>query len=158
AVVYEAQGQDQPCLALLEPHRGRLATTEGARILGLVDARHGRVDPALALLRPYTRARLESFHAAETALTSALETAQRTILDRLKAGRPADFDVERYARATEAERISQLEQYVANKLKGDPAIDQAQERMLRESAVVPVALELGMILLQHAQSLSDPKA
>ncbi len=157
AAVYEAQGQGERALAILEPLRGKLGTTEGARILGLADAQRGRHDQALALLRPYTRARLDTFHAAETAWTSAHEAAQKRAIEQLKAG-AADFDADRYRRSSNAEQSAQIEQYLSAKIKGDPAIDQAQERMLRESSVVPVALELGMILLEHAQKQADPKA
>jgi len=157
AAVYEAQGQEDRAAALLEPMRTRLGTTEGARILGLADARHNHVDRALALLRPYTLARLDSFHAAETALTAAIQTAQSAILDRLKNERPSDFDFQFYAGSTQAEQSAQLEQYIAGKLKGDPAIEEAQERMVRASSVVPAALELGTLLLHHAQGPSDAK-
>jgi tetratricopeptide (TPR) repeat protein len=51
-----------------------------------------------------------------------------------------------------------VEQYVIGKLKGHPEVEQAQQRMLRESSVVPVALELGMLLLEHAQGRPDPKS
>ena len=46
AAVYEAQGQEERAVALLEPIRRPLGTTEGARILGLADAHHDRVEPA----------------------------------------------------------------------------------------------------------------
>ncbi len=157
AAVYEAQGQEERSIALLEPIRTQLGTTEGARILGLADAHHDRVESALALLRPYIQARLESFHTAQTALTDAVQTAQKAVLERLKNERPSDFDFQLYSGSTQAEQEAQLEQYVTGKLKGDPAIDQAQERMVRASPVVPAALELGTILLHRAQSQADPK-
>ena len=158
AAVYEAQGEEGRSIALLEPIRARLGSTEGARILGLADARHDHVDRALALLRPYAQARLDSFHAAQTALTAAIKNAQNTVVERLKNERPSDFDFQRYANSNEAEQEAQLEEYVAGKLKGDPAIDQAQERMVRLSSVVPAALELGTILLHRAQGQADAKA
>ena len=157
AAVYEAQGQEARCASLLEVHRGRLGTTEGARILGLIDARQGRLQPSLALLRPYTRTRLDRFHAAEQKLKSAVTAAQKKVIDRLESQRPDDFDVAGYQRATTAEQTRMLENYVAGKLKNDPSIDAAEQEMLQESSIVPVALELGMILLQHAQTLTDPK-
>jgi predicted negative regulator of RcsB-dependent stress response len=149
ATVYESQGQVSRAVAMLEPLRARLGTTEGARILGLADVRRGRVDPALDLLRPYTRARLESFQAAETALTSAFETARKRVFDQLKAGPPPDFSVD---------DEDYLKTYLVDRIKADPVIDQAQQLMLRESSVVPVALELGLILVEHAQGQTDPKS
>jgi tetratricopeptide (TPR) repeat protein len=157
AAVFEAQGQEERCVALLEPLRGQLGTTEGARILGLADARHDRLDRALALLRPYVNARLDSLQTAETDLRAAVDAAQQAVIERLKNERPSDFDFEHYFRSSTFEQSAQIEKYVAGKLKGDPAIDQAQERMMRVSSVVPAALELGTILLHRAQSQADPK-
>ncbi len=149
AVVYEARRQVDRAVTMLEPLRARLGTTEGARILGLADARRDRVDQALALLRPYTLARLESFHAAEAEWIAASNTAHSRILAQIKAEPPPDSIIQDEAL---------LRKYYEDRLKGDPAIDQAQQRMLRESSVVSVALELGLILLEHAQGQTDPKA
>jgi hypothetical protein len=158
AAVYEAQGHEDLSVKLLEPLRTRLGTSEGARILGIADARHDRFESALLLLRPYTQARLDSFRAAETALASAVQTAQQDILEHLRNERPSEFDFERYSGSTEAERSAQLELYVTGKLKGDPDVEAAQERLAQVSSVVPAALELGTILLQRAQGQTDPKA
>ena len=51
-----------------------------------------------------------------------------------------------------------LIEYMEAKVKGDPEIDKAQQALIAESGVTPAALELGLILLQHAQAQADPKA
>jgi hypothetical protein len=158
AAVYEVRGQDERGAALLEPLRDRLGLTEGARILGMADARRGRVEQALALLRPYTRARLEALRTATEALAAARQALQRRVLDQLKSGRAGDLDLAHFLEATEAEQTAQLSRFFSDQLRRDQAIVAAQGRMLRESSAVPVALELGLILMQHAQGLTDPKA
>ena len=150
AAVHEAGGQDELAVALLEPLLARLGTTEGARILGLADVRRGRVEPALALLRPYAHAHLESLHAAEEALNSAHQTAPKRNIDRLLAS-PSPFDPKWSA----TELVNRLSKYHDNLYAGDQDIELARRPRVAESAVVPVALELGTILLKHGQSQPD---
>jgi hypothetical protein len=133
AVTYQAQGQGARAVALLEPIRDRLGTTDGALILALADAREGHVDRALTLIHPYTHARLENPRAAEDEMKAAIETAVEGNLDRFLA------------------KGDQLDNF----LDSDPAIKQARERLQRKSSLVTSALELGTILLKHAQIATD---
>ncbi len=152
ASVHEVEGQDERASALLEPLRARLGTTDGARILGLADVRRGRVEPALALLRPYAHAHLESLRAAGQALNSAHRTAPTRNMDRLMAS-PIPFD----RQGSQEEQVKRAVKYFDDLFAGDPEIEQARRRRFAESAVVPVALELGSLLLKHAQSQPDRK-
>ncbi len=43
-------------------------------------------------------------------------------------------------------------------MKGDVAISRAQEELIGQTSVVAAAMELGMILLQHAQAQADPQS
>jgi tetratricopeptide (TPR) repeat protein len=159
AVLDESTGQPERSGKRLEPLRATLGTTEGARVLGLLDARAGRVEQALALLRPYTRERLDTLNAAEAELRKAVEAAQKRALDRLQSSRPpSDFDVEGYKAAGEGERQAILLRYLEQALKVDPDIRAAEGALESQSGVVPVALELGTLLLRHAQALTDTAA
>ena len=133
----------------------------GVRVLALADARAGRLEPALALLRPYVKGRVDRLGRAEAKLEGPLpEPLQAGIIEQLQdRACPRDFDLtSRFRQADEAGRQAILGQYMAEKLKDRPEIAAAQQELLAEANVVPVALELGMLLLQHAQSQSDPKA
>jgi tetratricopeptide (TPR) repeat protein len=158
AVDCEARGQLDRCEKILEPLRARLGELEGARVLGLADARANRIDRALPLLRGYTRGRLRRLADAEARLQRLYREGQQRVIKQLEDDRPADFDYSGYRRAGEARREAMVIQYVEGKLKGDPAIAASQQALVAESGVVPVALELGVILLQHAQGQSDPRA
>src|SRR5262249_53555764 len=146
------------CEKVLEPVRGRLGELEGARILGLVDARANRIERALPLLRDYTKARLRRLHDAETNLQALYREGQNRVIRQLETQRPGDFDYDGYRRAGEAQREAMLIRYIEGKLKADPAIARTQQALVAESAVVPAALELGILLLQHAQAQADQAA
>ena len=153
AAVHEARGQDDRAVALLEPLRSRLGTAEGARILGLGDVRRGRVEPALTLLRPYAHAHLGALHAAEAALDSAHRTAPERHRDKMLA-----TPIPNASSLPREERMRRLSKYFEDLYAGDTQIEEARRRRHDETSVVPVALEVGTILLKHAQGLTDRKA
>jgi hypothetical protein len=158
AVDCESRGQLDRCEKVLEPVRGRLGELEGARILGLVDARANRIERALPLLRDYTKARLRRLRDAETNLQALYRGGQDRVIKQLETQRPRDFDYDGYRRAGDAQREAMLIRYIEGKLKADPAIARTQQALVAESAVVPAALELGILLLQHAQAQADQAA
>ena len=54
AVVYEKADQPEKCEELLVPHRDRLGSGEGARVLGQIWIRAGKLQESLPLLEAYT--------------------------------------------------------------------------------------------------------
>ena len=158
AVLEEAQNKLDRCARLLESLRDKLGESEGARVLGMIDARANRIEPALALLRGYTRPRLERLRRAEARLKSAVQAAQERVIERLKSRQAADFDYEAARRAGEDRSQAIIGTYIESKLREDPEIARDEAAFEAEAAVAPVALDLGMLLLQHAQGLSDPEA
>ncbi|MCI0461313.1 MAG: hypothetical protein L0Z62_30565 [Gemmataceae bacterium] len=158
AVLYEAADELPKCEALLRPHASRLGEREGARILGHLLTAQGKFEEAYAVLQPYTDTHLAKLHAAEQAFKEVLTSAQRALLEEIKSRRALTFPYERYQRAGEGERLQILEAYANPRLEADPAVKAAHEAMVRQSAVVPVALDLGMVRLQRARALADPAA
>jgi hypothetical protein len=158
ALTYESKGDLDRCQKILEPLRAQLGESEGARVLGLADAKSDRIDKALPLLRAYTTGRLERLGKAEEKLRSLYRSSQERILDGLKNERALDFEYNRYRNAGESGREKMLIAYIEGKLKGDPEIAKAQEALIAESGVTPTALELGLLLVQHAQAQGDPQA
>jgi tetratricopeptide (TPR) repeat protein len=158
AVLYEAQNQLDLCTKLLEPLRAQLGESEGARILGAIDARAGRLEPALALLRGYTRPRLDRLRQAEDRLRQLVRSAQERLAENVRSRHATDFPYDEARGATE-DRLQELFiGYVNRHLKDDPEILRAEAAYESEAGVARVALELGMLLLQHAQGLAEAEA
>lgn len=146
------------CEAVLEPHRGRLGDGEGARVLGQIDARNGRVDQAYALLSSYTKSRLQRLQETESAWRKARQTVQEQVIGELKDGHAQGFDYDAFRRAAKADQQILLQRYLDERFKTDPALKRYDERLAKDAGVVPVALDLGMVLLQRAQKETDSNA
>ena len=158
ALLYEAQGEMEKCEQLLAPHSERLGTLEGARILGQILSGRGEFDEAVALLLPYTEARLEKLHAAEKALEDVISEAQERIFAEIQNGEAPEAFYERGQNVSEDERNAMVWEYIQAKMRGNPLIEQRRQALLQEVPVVSVALDLGISLLQRAQGLADPDA
>ncbi len=155
AAIYEGRGEPEKCRELLEPHRKRLGKTEGARILGQIATRNGDYDQAVDLLSPYVAERLPRLRDAEKAYQSAIQKTQENILELFRKGKaPADL-YQRARRASPAEQQRIIGDYVASKLQEDVETRKRQQRLITETSLVPVVLELGMVRLNRAQATSD---
>ncbi|MCG8589511.1 MAG: hypothetical protein MJE66_09490 [Proteobacteria bacterium] len=158
ALHYEAKGDFERSQEILEPRAERLGDTEGARLLGQLYAHQGRVDESHALLLPYTQKRLEAFHQAEAAYDQAIEALWDGMIRELEAGRaPAEFYA-KYDRSTEVEQAQMVDEYFAVKRDKSALIQQRLEAYRRAGEIVPVALDLGMVMVQRAPSITDPEA
>ncbi len=158
AVLYEGQKRLDECEALLRPHKDRLGTREGARILGHVLAAKGEFDAAHQLLQPYVEERLQKLHQAEAALDNAQKQFIQRIDREIDQGVAHDFPYDKLQASGEAERQAIYRDYVLPRLRDDPDLKAAREALVRELPVVPVALDLGIILLRRARQTADPKA
>lgn len=156
ASLLEKQNQLDQAKKLLMPLKDRLGDGEGARVLGTILAREGDDNAAYALLWPYVKSRLDSLHAAEKAAHDTSEQIYEREIELLKTDKgPEDF-YNRYSAASgKDEKQAILQQYVDGKVKTDPGFTSTQEELERQSAVVPVALELGIVMLQRAQGQSN---
>jgi tetratricopeptide (TPR) repeat protein len=158
ASVLESQGKLDDAKNLLMPVKDQLGDGEGARVLGTLLARQGDYDGAYALLWPHVQARLDKFHAAEKAAEDAIHRLSDAALHDLNDHKaPGDF-YQRYEDASANERSAMVQQFLADRVKNDPQYAQTQENLEHEVAVVPVALELGIVMLQRAQGQADPAA
>jgi predicted Zn-dependent protease len=158
AAVCYAQGELKRCEEVLAPHAARLGLLEGAALLGHLYAAQGKHDQALALLNPYLDGRLPRLHAAEKEYIEALDRVEKRALDQLKNGTAPGFDRARYRDAALAQQQQMLQDYRDKAVAEDPGVREAQEKLGAEAAVVPAALDLGMVLLHRAQGLADPDA
>lgn len=156
ASLLEEQDQADEAKKLLLPLRDKLGDGEGARVLGTILGREGDHDGAYALLRPYVMNRLDVLHAAEQAWSETLDRLWEREVDLLKKDKgPADF-YKKYDAASKEGQQALVREHVNARIKDDPQYATAQEAMRNAAAVVPVALELGIVMLQRAQAVGDP--
>ena len=158
ALVYEEEGQVARCEAVLAPHRDRLGTREGARVLGQLYARHGKSELAFPLLSPYVEARLKQMQAAQKAFEEKRDLAQKRIIERIRERNAPGFPYRRFEVSGDDEREVIFREYLLSALKNDPALQEAQDALTAHSRAVPAALDLGMLLLHRANAQTDPAA
>lgn len=154
----DTDNRTQRCEALLAPLSEKLGSTEGARILGRIRAAQDRFEEAYALLQPYCGKRLAGLHAAEEALKNAGERARNRIDGMMQSGNvPTDVQLKvRNARGND-ERVQQvLIEWFSSEMSKDAGLREARRNMMKSAVVVPVALDLGMVLLQRGRAATDP--
>jgi tetratricopeptide (TPR) repeat protein len=107
-------------------------------------------------LQPYTDERLKRWKQVEKAQKDAVAQADNEVLEELKGGRALGFDYARHKTADRATQDRLIYEYRNNRLKDHPAFRRAMEDLRKESRVVPVALDFGIVLLRRAQGMPDP--
>ena len=137
------------------PVKDKLADGEGARVLGMILAREGDYDGSYNLLWPYVKTRLDGLHQAE----QDFEVTAKSVSDRqiqfLKNGQaPEDFYT-KYKASSDADKQNMVDQFVNSRVKDDPDYASKQEALVKQADVVPVAMELGIVMLNQAQGQPD---
>lgn len=157
ASLLEQQGDLAGAKKLLLPVKSQLGDTEGARVLGTILSREGDLDGAYALLWPYVDARLARLHDAEKAEHDVGESLWHREVQELNDQKgPSDFYARYKAASTDAAKDAVLSQYVNGRIKDDPEFIAANKNLEHEAGVVPVALDLGMVMLERAQGQANP--
>ena len=158
AVMLDQRRDCARCEALLAPHAAELGKGEGARILGQAYAAKGRLDESYALLQPYTEDKLKVFVKQEADYQALVASIEKAAIESLRQNKaPADFYT-RYDAADAAGKRTLVSAWVDQQMNASGEL-KATVRSLRESsAIVPVALDLGVITVQRAQTLGDPAA
>ena len=158
AITYDAEQNEAECERLLAPLMEKLGSTEGARILGQIRARQGNFAEAHSLLSPYCQQRLATFKAAEQAWVNELTRIQETALAELQEGKADKSFYEEYNRASQARQDDLVNQFISQRIKDTRGVSVLREEFSRAAAVVPVALDFGMVQLQRGQGMADPAA
>lgn len=158
AVIYEGQRRLPECEKLLLPHKDRLGTREGARILGHLLVGQGKIEEAHALLRPYVEERLDRLHRAEAAFDAAVNRLRERALAEVKSGTAANFPYPDFNAGDNDKKNTLFNAYVLSQSRDDPDLKAAQEAAERELSVVGVSLDLGIVLLARARRMADPAA
>ncbi|MCI0380106.1 MAG: hypothetical protein L0215_21185 [Gemmataceae bacterium] len=158
AVYWESRHDLAQCKKVLEPHAKELGQREGARILGQVYMQEGKFDEAYRLLSAYAENRLQQFQDAEANLINAEQQARKDVIHQLDRRAAPDFDFAAFDRADKATQFQMLSDYMRGRLRENRQVRLALEELEKHARVVPVALQLGLILLQRAQSQPDANA
>jgi tetratricopeptide (TPR) repeat protein len=158
AAIHERRGDLEKCAALLKPFQARLGHSEGARILGQIEARQGHADQAVGLLSPFVAEWLSRLHEAEKDYQDAIRMAQEKVVSEIKQQQAPPEFYRKARRASPAEQNEMVRSHVESKLQNNVEIKRGQQRLMAATSVVPVALELGMLRLSRAQAMSDQDA
>ncbi len=162
AVIYEKQKRYARCVKILEPVRLQLKEQEGARVLGQIYFRKGKLNAAYQLLLPYTEGRLKRLRRAEKKYR-AIDTSFRK-----RVWRRARRRLRRHSRRVQIlgldyRSLSKVEKqrrylaYVQNKVQRNPGLRRARQSWIRAARIVPVAMDLGIVLLYRARRVKDAK-
>jgi hypothetical protein len=127
AAIHESRGKDKKCIDLLTPHRDRLGTTEGARVLGQIFARQGKYEESYALLLPYCEVRLDKLHAAEKSYERLYEQISSRIFKKLNDGKAPDSFYKKYEKAGKVKQNEMVGEYVQSRMKGNEKLLSARE-------------------------------
>lgn len=158
AVILERRGDLERCRALLEPHRASLGTTEGARVLGQLFARSGELEAADALLVPYVKARLAAFRLAQDGFDAISETAFQLYAKVINDNLAPQSLYDRSNAVSDAEAQQLFRAWIFEQMGTDAEVNVAAARRDEAGAVVPVALDLGIVKLRRSQGLAEPDA
>jgi hypothetical protein len=151
AAVCKAQGDLARCEAILSPLADKLGAGEGAAILGHVYASKGQHARAISLLEPYVQAHLPRLHEAH----KTLNALQERVITQIKNGTAPGFDYQRFEGSTPKQRIQLFQDYLMQRINEDPAAATAEKDRNAEMEAAQWALELGIVQVSHAQSLTE---
>jgi tetratricopeptide (TPR) repeat protein len=158
AVILEQRKELKRCEEMLTPHAARLGEREGARILGQIYVGRGKLDEAYPLLTAYAEHRLKRYQEVEQRWIDVRKQVDDEIINRLRTGAASDFDYVQYRTADKQTQNKLVNDYVERRLRDDPRYKTALDDIRRDSRVVDVALDLGMVQLQRAQAVKDADA
>ena len=157
ALFYESQGRYDEIEPLLSPHAQNLGTTEGARVLGQQYAYENRIEASYELLLPYTTEKLKEFHRADKRYSAALDQVWDETLKYLNDGKAPKKFYRDHDKANEAEQQQMVDDVFAKRRDRSPAVKTALKNYQDAAAVAPVALDMGLVMLRRAQTLTNPE-
>ncbi len=146
------------CEALLAPHAAALGKGEGARILGQIHAAKGRLDESYALLQPYTEEKLKGFVKQQADYEATVTSIEKSAIETLRNNQaPADF-YKRYDEADDAGKRELVSGFVNEQMNRSGELKAVVQGLRESAAIVPAALDLGIVTVQRAQTLADTTA
>ncbi|MGN6370408.1 MAG: hypothetical protein ACTHN5_19305 [Phycisphaerae bacterium] len=153
AGLMEEKGETGEAKKMLMPVKEKLGDGEGARVLGLILAREGDLEGAYGQLWPYVQKRLGALDGAEKEYDRVMKQVWDEQVADLRGNKAPPSFYKEYEGATEEQKKTLVHEYINKRVRGDGRSIAAEEKLRDVSRVVPVALDLGMIMLQRAQGL-----
>lgn len=155
ALFYESEDRFDELEPLLAPHTQTLDKTEGARILGQQYAYENRIQASYDLLLPYTTAKLEAFHRAEKRYSAAVDQVWDETVKYLNDGKAAKKFYRAYDEASQARQQQMVDEEFVKRRDRSPIVKKALANYQDAADIVPVALDMGLVMLRRAQTLAD---
>ncbi|VUD67366.1 hypothetical protein TDB9533_03757 [Thalassocella blandensis] len=143
------------CESILSNFRDELGDHEAARALGQYYAATGNVDAAFTLLKPYTDKHIAEYHEAEKHYNATLDKIWDETIDFLDKGNGPESFYNAYDQADDEGKNRILNEYYSDRLAASQEADQALVRYQNAASVVPVALDMGIVRLGRAMTITD---
>ncbi len=156
ALIFESEPNPEASARTLLPFKGRLGSTEGARILGQHLLQQGDYSDAYAHLHPYVQTRLTQLHKLERDYTNAVHSVSEGAVEDLRKGRgPSEF-YNVYKGASEDAKQRMVDDFINERIKTSTQVRQARAALSAGGEIVNVALDLGIVQLNRAQGMASP--
>jgi tetratricopeptide (TPR) repeat protein len=152
AKIAHATGDIARAEALLMPHFNKLGQHEGAALLGHILLEKGNYEKAIIVLEPFVDAHQGQLTAEQSAAQATIQAAQQKLLMSLQNGTAPGFDFPAYHQAPPAKQQEMVLSYVAEQVREDPQVAQAQAILQSQETAVQAMFELGVALLRLAQT------
>jgi len=152
---YESLRRWNEIEVVLLPVKDQLADSEGARILGQLYTNQGNIEEAYQLLQPYTAKRLQTYLFAEKQYNDKLNQIYDKAIDDLNKGLAPPTFYTKYDKADKETQNSMVQNFVRNRLDSDLMFKAVSQAYQEATYIVPVALDLGIVMLRKAQNEQD---
>lgn len=156
ALIFEGEPNLEASARTLLPFKGRLGSTEGARILGQHLLQQGDYSDAYAHLHPYVQTRLTQLHKLERDYTNAVHSVSEGALEDLRKGRGPNEFYNVYKGASEDAKQRMVDDFINERIKTSTQVRQARAALATGGEIVNVALDLGIVQLNRAQGMAGP--
>ena len=143
------------CINILAVHKDELGISEAARILGQAYAANYQVDLAYELLTPYVEEKIGIYHQAEQAYNDALNSVWDETITLLNNGKASQSFYDEYDAADKQRQGQLVDEFYAKRRDASVKISDAKDAYIDSASVVPVVLDLGIVLLNRALTITD---
>ena len=155
AEIYFNQKNLEKCKSLLLPVAEKLEGTRGAKLLGGILFQEGNTEQAKDLLKQYVDRNLPRFEAALDNYGAVQQRVEKEVYDSLNAGEGSPEFYSKWEKANESQKNILLQELVAEAIREDSELLEAEKELQNTGDVVAVTLDLGVIYLREGQSATD---
>ena len=158
ANIYESENKFDKCEEILMPVKDKIASTEGANILGKIMLQKKNYEEAYKLLEPYVKAKRKEMFKAKDNYVKVLEQADKKALDRLNSNPDSKAYKELSRITNKSMQEKKVDEYILKQIKKNSRVKKALNKYLNAASFVPSAIDLGILQLERARTLESPEA